>query len=355
MIRGMTQAALPLFKATMAARDLDQTGEVPEWVHLLPTVSGAVQTSDQRGPYTVEDAQAIIAASFADQPKLQIDENHAEDLKSGKGEPSPARGWITELQARADGIWGKVEWTGAGRALVADKAYRAMSPVILHDKAKRVVAILRASLVNRPNLKGLVSLNQETSMDAMAQMAAALGLSEGASADDILAAIKALKDKKPEGETAMQSALSTIGVAFGLAADAAPEAVVAAANLAKGGKDQLVALQAQVTELTGQLTALQSADKRKAAEAFIDKAIADRRAGVNATNRETMIALHMSDKATAEQLVNGMPMLTATGTVQTPPPAKDGVVSLNAAQIEAAQKLGLSQEAYAKTLAEENA
>lgn len=339
----------------MAALDLDQTGEAPEWIHLLPTSKGKVQTEDNRGPYDVTDADAIIAASFADQPKLQIDENHAEDLKSGKGEPSPARGWITELQARADGIWGKVEWTAAGRALVADKAYRAMSPVILHDKAKRVVAILRASLVNRPNLKGLVSLNGEQSMDLMAKMAAALGLGEGASEDDLMAAIKALKDKKPEGDTAMQSALSTIGVAFGLAADAKPEAVVAAANLAKGGKDELVALQSQVTDLTTQLTALQSADKRKVAEAFIDKAIADRRAGVNAANRETMIALHMSDKDTAEKLVEGMPMLTATGTVHTPPAQKDGKVSLNAAQLESVTKLGIDPDAYAKTLAEENA
>lgn len=354
MIRGMTQAAALLSKATLAALDLDAGAEVPEWVHLLPAASGKVQTSDNRGPYLVEDAEAIIAASFADQPKLQIDENHAEDLKSGKGEPSPARGWITELQARADGIWGRVEWTGAGRALVADKAYRAMSPVILHDKAKRVVAILRASLVNRPNLKGLQTLNTENSMQPMAKVAEALGLAAEASDDDILTAINALKDKKPEGDTAMQSALSTIGVAFGLAADAAPEAIVAAANLAKGGKDELVSLQSQVTDLTTQLTALQSAEKRKAAEAFIDKAIADRRAGVNATNRETMIALHMSDKDTAEKLVGGMPMLTATGTVQTPPAAKDGGIALNAEQQAACVALGISEEDFKKSLAEES-
>jgi phage I-like protein len=353
MILGMTQAALPLSKATMAALDLDQSGEAPEWVHLLPTAKGKVQTQDQRGPYTVEDAEAIIAASFADQSKLQIDENHAEDLKSGHGEPSPARGWIVELQAREDGIWGRVEWTSAGRALVADKAYRAMSPVILHDKAKRVVAILRASLVNRPNLKGLQTLNQEKSMDLMAQMAAALGLSEGASADDILAAIKALKDKKPEGDAAMQSALSEIGVAFGLAADAKPEAVVAAANLARAGKEDLVALQSENAGLKTRIEALESGEKRRAAEAFIDKAITDRRAGVNAANRDAMIALHMSDKDTAEKLVNGMPMLTATGTVQTPPPAKDGVISLNAEQLEACRKVGISEEDFKKTLAEE--
>lgn len=353
MIRGMTTAAPSLFKATLAALDLAQPGEVPEWVHLLPTAKGQVQTQDNRGPYSVEDAAAIIAASFADQPKLQIDENHAEDLKSGQGEPSPARGWITELQARADGIWGKVEWTGAGRALVADKAYRAMSPVILHDKAKKVVAILRASLVNRPNLKGLVSLNQEQSEMDLAKLAAALGLGDDASEDACVAAINALKDKKPEADTALHSALSQIGVALGIEGDAKPDAIVAAAKLAAGGKTDLVALQSENASLKTRVEALEAGDKRKAAEAFIDKAIADRRAGVNATNREDLVALHMEDATRAEKLVTGMPMLTATGTVQTPPAAKDGVVSLNAAQIEAAAKLGLSQEAYAKTLAAE--
>lgn len=351
MIGGMTQPAAPLFKATMAALDIDLSGGVPEWVHLLPTAKGPIQTKDDRGPYIVEDAAAIIAASFAEETKLQIDENHAEDLNSNRGGSSPAHGWITELQSRDDGIWGKVDWNATGRRMMRNRSYRAMSPVILHDKAKRVIAILRASLVNRPNFRGLATLNQETPMDAMAKMAAALGLAEGASEDDILSAIKALK--KPEADTAMQSALQSIGVAFGLAEDAKPEAIVAAANLAKGGQTELVALQSQVTTLTTQLTALQGAESRKSAEAFIDKAIADRRAGINATNREDMIALHMSDTATAEKLVNGMPMLTATGTVTTPPPAKDGKVSLNAEQKEACAALGQSEELYLKTLAEE--
>lgn len=351
MIRGMTQAAKPHQKALMAALDLPD-GEVPEWVHLVPTAKGLAQTDDNRGPYIVEDAQAIIAASFAGQQKLQIDENHAEDLKSGKGEPSPARGWITELQARADGIWGKVEWTGAGRALVADKAYRAMSPVILHDKAKRVIAILRASLVNRPNLKGLVSLNQESSMDAMAKMAAALGLAEGASEEDILTAIKALKDKKPEGDTAMQSALSAVGVALGVAADAEPEAVVAAAKLAAGGKDSLVALQAQVSSLTAELTTIKSASVRAASETYVKGEIAKGRL-IPANAVEDMITLHMSNPDLAVKMVEGALMGAPTHTGAKPPVNKDGTISLNAAQIEAASKLGVSQEAYLKTLAAE--
>lgn len=356
---GMTQAAQTLIKATMAALDLAVEGEVPEWVHLLPTSKGKIQTGDKRGPYDVADAEAIIAASFADQPKLQIDENHAEDLKSGKGEPSPARGWITELQARADGIWGRVEWTGAGRALVADKAYRAMSPVILHDKAKRVIAILRASLVNRPNFRGLATLNQETSMDAMAQMAAALGLAEGASADDILAAIKALKDKsagdKAAGDKgdmpALQSALAEIGVALGVEGEANPATIVAAAKLAKGGKESLVALQAQVTGLTSELTTLKTAGARTASEGYVRGEIAKGRL-IPANAVEDMISLHMSNPTLAVKMVEGALMGAATHAGAPPPAAKDGTVALNAAQIEACAVLGMPQADYAAHLAQ---
>ena len=43
------------------------------------------------------------------------------------GEPlvgaSTARGWIVNLEARDDGLWGQVEWTAHGSALMADKAY----------------------------------------------------------------------------------------------------------------------------------------------------------------------------------------------------------------------------------------
>ena len=61
----------------------------------------------------------------------------------------------------------------------------------------------------------------------------------------------------------------------------------------------------------------------------------------------------MSQKDTAEKLINGMPMLTASGVAATPPAAKDGMVSLNAEQIAACTALGMSQAEYKKTLAEE--
>lgn len=359
---GMTKAA-PInpelvLCASMALPDAAE-GAVPDWVQLTPVLNGEIATFDGRGPYQLKDAQAVIAASLAHERGILIDENHATDLAAPTGKEAPARGWIKEMQAREDGIWGRVEWTKAGRDLVADKAYRGISPVMtLHADKKTVRMIPRASLVNLPNLRGINALNQEQTMAPMAKMAAALGLAEDASEDAILAAIKALKDKTPaeakEGDMpALQSALSEIGVALGVEGTAKPADVVAAAKLAAGGKSDLVALQSQVTTLTTELSTLKGAGKRQAAEVFIDKAIADRRAGVNATNREDLIALHMEDATRAEKLVTGMPMLTATGTVQTPPAAKDGVVSLNAEQLEACTVLGISEEAFKKSLAEE--
>jgi phage I-like protein len=132
-------------------------GDVPAWVHLLPP--GAIRTVDGRGPYQV-DAHAV-AAAFKAGDKLPIDENHAIDLAKSTGQPSPARGWIVGLQARADGVWGAVEWNSAGAALMADCAYRGISPAILHNQSGKVLAVLRASLTNTPNLQGLTTLHSQ--------------------------------------------------------------------------------------------------------------------------------------------------------------------------------------------------
>ncbi len=91
-----------------------------------------------------------------------IDENHSTDIAAPHGLPAPARGWFTDFETRAHGTWGKVEWNEAGKALVADRAYRGISPVIVHDKNRTVLAITRASLISRPNLKGLTALHQES-------------------------------------------------------------------------------------------------------------------------------------------------------------------------------------------------
>src|ERR1044072_7406747 len=80
-----------------------ENGEAPEWINLLP--AGVITTQDGRGPYTVSDMAALASQSLqAAGGKLPVDENHATDFAAPSGHPSPARGWIVELQARADGV-----------------------------------------------------------------------------------------------------------------------------------------------------------------------------------------------------------------------------------------------------------
>lgn len=324
-------------------------GDVPEWIHLLPTSKGAIQTGDKRGPYHVTNAAALIKASFAVSKRLPIDENHATDLAAPKGLPAPARGWIVEMQARSDGLWGRVEWTDEGRRLVESRAYRAISPVILHNKANHVAGILRASLVNRPNLQGLATLHQQEDgvMPLNERLAELLGLNANTGEDALFDAVASLHAAQTsDASTALQSQLDDIGSALGVEQGGD---ILAAARAAAPSADgvsaaQFTALQSELNTVTTQLNALREENTRSAAEAFVDGAIREGRVGVSA-QRDRYIAMHMSDRENTEALISGVPKLGPTNTSQLPPDVKDGTVSLNAEELAGKAKVFQQQKA----------
>jgi phage I-like protein len=335
-------------------------GTAPEWVHLLP--AGEIRTGDGRGPYRVRDTAALLSASLTPGDRLPIDENHATDLAAPRGEPAPARGWIVELQSRHDGVWGRVEWTAAGRRLVAGRAYRGLSPVIQHLKNGEVTAILRASLVNRPNLRGLTALHQETDMTLLEKLLKALGLSADTSEDQVVDKVTAMvaeAGKAKKDETAMQAALSPIAKALGLAETASAEEVLASAQaVAKGGGSDdaaVTALQAELADVTRKLNTLTEATSREKAEAYVDGEIKRGRVGLKPV-RDRYVTMHMSDPDGARALIEAMPVLGSGGSIvpQTPP-AKEGEVSLNAEQIAVAKMLGQDPKDYAETIKAERA
>jgi phage I-like protein len=164
-------------------------GAGDSWIMLFP--AGVVATNDGRGPYRVTNAASVIANSMA-AGKIAFDENHSTDLAAPEGRPSPALGWITEMQNRDSGIWGRVDWNESGRKLIVDRAYRGVSPVLRHDGSGNVQEILRASLTNNPNLRGMVTLHsQGANMDELLkQLRTALGLADDADAAAIVAKVK---------------------------------------------------------------------------------------------------------------------------------------------------------------------
>lgn len=338
--------------ALCASIELAATAEAPEWVHLLP--AGEIRTGDGRGPYRVVDAAALCAASLSAGEKLVLDENHATDLAAPRGESAPARGWIVELQPRTDGVWGKVEWTAHGRRLVAGRSYRGISPVITHRQDGLVTGLLRASLVNKPNLRGLTALHssQEKSMDLLAKLLTALGLPATTSEETLLTAITAMHAQQAKASTALQAALDPIGVAIGLQAGADASAVLAGVQQLKAGAGDaptIVALQQEITTLGTQLATLKTDTARKAATAFVDAAI---RAGTVSVKplRDHYIARHMENPAQVETEINAFPKLGPSGTSIVPPAPANGEIALQAEDSAVARLLGIAPKAMAGTI-----
>ncbi len=364
-------------------------GSAPEWIQLLPK-GATITTVDGRGPYHVANAAELAAASLAAQGgKLLIDETHSTDLAAPEGRPAPARGWVVEVQSRPDGLYGRVDWTPAGKQLFADKAYRGISPALAVDGKGNVLAILRASLTNTPNLRGMAALHQEqSSMEKLlAALRAALGLAADASEDVVLNSVKELKSG-----TALQSALAPIAEAAGVAKDASATQIVTAVTAARAGvttalqaqlapiakaaglaatadaaavltavttlaakgDTAIVSLQSELKTVTTELNALKAAGATERATAFVDGAIKEGRVGVKPL-REHYITMHAADPARVEKEIKAMPILGPSGTTITPPENKDGKVELNAAQLAAANLLGIKPDDYRKTLEAEAA
>lgn len=298
----MTHPAPTIAVACQAVLPTPEDG-LPEWVQLLP--AGEFRGADGRGPYTVPDARALIAASMADGP-LVIDEAHATDLAAPKGGAAPAQGWIQELQAREDGIWGRVEWTPLGQKALQDRLYRGISPVFAQRKDGAVLRLLRAALTNAPNLP-LATLHSEqgNSMDLLMRLRQALGLGEDAEEEAVLTAL----ETRMGGYKAMQAQLAG---ALGLAEDAAGDAIVTALQSRLEAEPELATLRGELVSLQAQLTTLQTEKARDQAIAAVDGAI---KAGkpIPKTLRDHYIARHMKDPKAVELELAGLPSLHAGG------------------------------------------
>lgn len=339
--------------ALMQAQDLPAATDnaVPDWIMLLPA-GVAIETVDNRGPYRVVDPAAVVAASSG--RSLPIDENHAIDIKGPKGERTPAVGRIVELSARDDGsIWGHAIWNSTGQELMAERAYVSVSPVITHDGRKAITGILRASLTNKPNLRGMAALHMETDMDLSA-LAKLLGLADDATMEAITAAVGKLA--KPAADAvALQSQIGQIGVALGVAQDAAPAVILAAAQTAAQGDDReiIVALQSELAEITTRLNTLTETGARERAVAFVDGEIKRGRVGVKPL-RDHYIAMHMQDGDRVEKEIMALPVLGSGNTIVPSMPAGGDQVALQSEQIEAAKALGLDPKVYAAALKADN-
>lgn len=130
----------------------------PDRVLLIPA---GRDLTGRDGQQWVFDAERARNATAANQALIPVDFNHATELKAGKGEDTPAAGWITQVDVRDGALWASIEWTDRGRYAVVGRSYRYLSPAFHFDpKTREIGRIASVALVNKPNLR-LPALNRE--------------------------------------------------------------------------------------------------------------------------------------------------------------------------------------------------
>jgi len=175
---------------------LNADGGAPEWIELIPAGRDVVGFDGRS--WIMEDADGVVTAFNSRGRPVPLDWEHATQIRASRGEEAPAAGWIERLANRSGAIWGKMSWTDKGRESVASRAYRFVSPAFDFDPASRVIkALVHAGLTNQPNLR-LAALNrtdpeEDTPPMTTKPITDALGLVDGASADQCVTAINALK------------------------------------------------------------------------------------------------------------------------------------------------------------------
>lgn len=168
-----------------------EAGQAPDWVQLTPAGPDLLARDGRR--FRLSRPEAVIAAFRALGRDLQVDIEHASQVRATQGLSNPAVGWITDMEIRDGAIWGRVDWTEQGRDWVAARAYRFLSPAFAHVGGE-MTEILSVGLTNEPAFR-MAELaragTEETEMDKT--VLDELGLAPEAGADEVLAAIKALK------------------------------------------------------------------------------------------------------------------------------------------------------------------
>ena len=351
------------------------------WMLLTP--AGSVTGRDGRGPFVVGDTATmsrIVANTQAHRgsTELLVDYDHQNIFGAvpGVGGTAKAAGWVKELQVRADGIWGRIEWTEAAASAIKAGEYRYLSPVFFAERKDggRVLALQSVTITNTPNFdlvavaaSSLLNLPTTENGESMDKILAALGLPAGTTEDNVVVAITAMKssgialakaagladaaktDDVLAAVTAAFSDRKTIAQAVGLKPEATGAEIVTAAQSAmKGGAPdptKYVPIQ-MVTELQASVKTLQDTMSANSAEEAVGAAITAGR--LAPAQKEWALAYHKANPAAFKTFVDGAPVLTAS---QLRTQKKEGAAEgeLDATQLAVCSAMGIDPKKFAET------
>jgi hypothetical protein len=94
-----------------------------------------------------------------------------------------AHGWVVDLQARPDGLYGEIKWAKSGRELIDNANYKFFSPRwVMRSVGNGVfepVRLLSVGLTNTPNIPGDVIANEAPAVASDGRRVVAVGPSAG--------------------------------------------------------------------------------------------------------------------------------------------------------------------------------
>jgi phage I-like protein len=210
-----------------------------DWFQLVPKGSFPISRKEGEAVRTyiqVVDDQAVsrIAAAFANRRaaspsyRMLVDFEH---FSHDTTKSSAAACWVTDMEARADGVWAKGEWSDEGEAAIKNRRYRYLSPVWFPKQTQRIdatrfrpIEVNDAGLTNKPVLgaalqpfwnradetfQGREAETTTADKNHMQKIIALLGLAATATEDEIVSKVQAFKNRIAELEP-FQGRLTTL-------------------------------------------------------------------------------------------------------------------------------------------------
>lgn len=199
-------------------------------IQLLP--AGQFRAADGRpfdAPFWRMDetnASMVVARALAKTNRLVLDYEHQTLNAEWNGQPAPAAGWFKALEFRPGiGLFATdVEWTARASEYIAAGEYKYISPVFTYlPDTGEVLEIKNAALTNFPALDGMTELlsraaaryateyPQQEEVPVNEEQLKLLGLAKDATAEQVTAALTALKSKADDAETRIAALTAQAG------------------------------------------------------------------------------------------------------------------------------------------------
>lgn len=296
------------------------------------------------GPWFMDAATAATLISRVQQRinDIAVDYEHQTLAAAQNGHPAPAAGWLKpeNLEWReGQGLYVKSpEWTETAAAYLAKGEYKYLSPVFsYHKQTGQVLDLLHVGLTNNPAIDGMEdvllaaakSLSQQPEEPVMEKLLKMLGLSAEASEDEAVAALTAIQANAEDLEKDLK---------------AKDEAIAAAkANGDATAMEAITGLQTQVAALTQQIQGTE-----------MDTLIAAAKADGKLIPAQEKWARELGVDALKGYLDIAQP-IAALRTQQSTTQQRDaeGKAILTDEQIAVCTQMGIPQEDFIKTLAQE--